>query len=85
MKKKVGRARSSMDRASDFGSEGWGFDSLRARQLQGELKGQRRSQWLACMGQRIIGSSIYLISSSCNSGKVVARSPQLFFRLWSEG
>lgn len=25
------RARSSMDRASDFGSDGWGFDSLRAR------------------------------------------------------
>ena len=24
------RARSSMDRASDFGSEGWGFKSLRA-------------------------------------------------------
>ena len=24
--------RSSMDRASDFGSEGWGFESLRARQ-----------------------------------------------------
>src|SRR5450631_4671899 len=24
-------ARSSMDRASDYGSEGWGFDSLRAR------------------------------------------------------
>jgi hypothetical protein len=23
--------RSSMDRASDFGSEGWGFESLRAR------------------------------------------------------
>ncbi len=26
------RARSSMDRALDFGSKGWGFDSLRARQ-----------------------------------------------------
>src|SRR5207245_11654104 len=25
------RARSSMDRASDYGSEGWGFKSLRAR------------------------------------------------------
>src|SRR3989442_5872541 len=25
------RARSSMDRASDYGSEGWGFNSLRAR------------------------------------------------------
>jgi hypothetical protein len=25
-------ARSSMDRASDYGSEGWGFKSLRARQ-----------------------------------------------------
>ena len=25
------RARSSMDRASDYGSEGWGFESLRAR------------------------------------------------------
>ena len=24
-------ARSSMDRASDYGSEGWGFESLRAR------------------------------------------------------
>ena len=27
----TGSARSSMDRASDYGSEGWGFDSLRAR------------------------------------------------------
>src|SRR5438094_2977142 len=27
------RARSSMDRASDYGSEGWGFNSLRARHL----------------------------------------------------
>ena len=27
------RARSSMDRASDYGSEGWEFESLRARQL----------------------------------------------------
>ena len=26
-------ARSSMDRASDYGSEGWGFESLRARHL----------------------------------------------------
>ena len=25
------RARSSTDRASDYGSEGWGFESLRAR------------------------------------------------------
>ena len=29
----AGSARSSMDRASDFGSEGWGFKSLRAHQL----------------------------------------------------
>ena len=28
----VGSAGSSMDRASDYGSEGWGFDSLPARQ-----------------------------------------------------
>ena len=27
-------ARSSMDRASDYGSEGWGFESLRARQSE---------------------------------------------------
>jgi hypothetical protein len=27
------RARSSMDRASVFGTEGWGFESLRARQI----------------------------------------------------
>ena len=35
------RARSSMDRASDFESAGWGFESLRARQrkrLQGYPK-----------------------------------------------
>src|SRR5262249_16255950 len=28
-------ARSSTDRASDYGSEGWGFESLRARQVRG--------------------------------------------------
>src|SRR2546427_3258868 len=28
---RTNRARSSMDRASDYGSEGWGFNSLRAR------------------------------------------------------
>src|ERR1700760_3501825 len=28
-------ARSSTDRASDYGSEGWGFESLRARPGQG--------------------------------------------------
>jgi hypothetical protein len=28
-------ARSSTDRASDYGSEGWGFESLRARQVKG--------------------------------------------------
>ena len=28
------RARSSTDRASDYGSEGWGFESLRARQYK---------------------------------------------------
>jgi hypothetical protein len=27
-------ARSSTDRASDYGSEGWGFESLRARQVR---------------------------------------------------
>jgi hypothetical protein len=32
-----GSARSSMDRASDYGSEGWGFDSLRARIPRGAL------------------------------------------------
>ncbi len=26
-------ARSSTDRASDYGSEGWGFESLRARKV----------------------------------------------------
>jgi hypothetical protein len=30
-------ARSSMDRASDFGSEGWGFKSLRAHQYINKL------------------------------------------------
>src|SRR5439155_3801516 len=30
-------ARSSMDRASDYGSEGWGFESLRARPGQRPL------------------------------------------------
>jgi hypothetical protein len=28
-------ARSSTDRASDYGSEGWGFESLRARRSEG--------------------------------------------------
>ena len=31
------RARSSMDRASDFESAGWGFESLRARQSEREF------------------------------------------------
>jgi hypothetical protein len=31
------RARSSTDRASDYGSEGWGFESLRARPAQRPL------------------------------------------------
>jgi len=31
------RARSSTDRASDYGSEGWGFESLRAHLLPGEI------------------------------------------------
>jgi hypothetical protein len=31
------RARSSTDRASDYGSEGWGFESLRARPGQRPL------------------------------------------------
>src|SRR3954462_1877839 len=30
-------ARSSTDRASDYGSEGWGFESLRARSVSLEL------------------------------------------------
>src|SRR5205085_5191292 len=30
-------ARSSMDRASDYGSEGWGFESLRARVAAAEF------------------------------------------------
>ncbi len=30
-------ARSSMDRASDFGSEGWGFKSLRAHHIINRL------------------------------------------------
>ena len=29
-------ARSSTDRASDYGSEGWGFDSLRARSVMSQ-------------------------------------------------
>ena len=36
-------ARSSTDRASDYGSEGWGFESLRARSLR-----QRRHQPSTC-------------------------------------
>jgi hypothetical protein len=36
-------ARSSTDRASDYGSEGWGFESLRARSLPAEI-----GQALAC-------------------------------------
>src|ERR1700712_2599138 len=32
------RARSSMDRASDYGSEGWGFESLRAHRTDRERR-----------------------------------------------
>jgi hypothetical protein len=33
-----GCARSSTDRASDYGSEGWGFESLRARRSEGDYR-----------------------------------------------
>src|SRR2546422_10705425 len=55
------RARSSMDRASDYGSEGWGFNSLRARhphmghsaviqELKARLAGARRLRVLPGAG-----------------------------------
>src|SRR6516165_5497405 len=34
-------ARSSTDRASDYGSEGWGFESLRARHLRARQRSHR--------------------------------------------
>src|SRR4051812_34603110 len=34
-------ARSSTDRASDYGSEGWGFESLRARNVMSRGRFQR--------------------------------------------
>ncbi len=52
-----GSARSSMDRASDYGSEGWGFDSLRARRSrhlpdQGLPCGHSLVTKLPAMGRR---------------------------------
>src|SRR3984957_18424202 len=47
-------ARSSTDRASDYGSEGWGFESLRARHVsagQGHLLECER--WPCCLWGRI--------------------------------
>ncbi len=40
----VPSARSLMDRASDYGSEGWGFESLRARSLRQRRKSPRRQR-----------------------------------------
>ena len=37
----ISSARSSTDRASDYGSEGWGFESLRARQGVTHVSGHR--------------------------------------------
>src|SRR2546427_13148736 len=58
---RTNRARSSMDRASDYGSEGWGFNSLRARhhhmghpvavqELKARLAGARAGARLAGAG-----------------------------------
>ena len=39
-------ARSSTDRASDYGSEGWGFESLRARSVLRQTTGPRPAETL---------------------------------------
>src|SRR3569833_128111 len=39
--RRAASSRSSTDRASDYGSEGWGFESLRLRQLRGPLRSRK--------------------------------------------
>ena len=41
-----------MDRASDFGSEGWGFESLRARQPSGGRGSKRRLRTVSLLRRR---------------------------------
>lgn len=67
-------ARSSMDRASDYGSEGWGFESLRAR--SGPLGAIHR--WGFCVyGQHPCGGAFPLPARrlpSCPACSVLPRS-----------
>jgi hypothetical protein len=37
-----------LDRVLDYGSRGWEFESLRARQSQSGQSGERRTVWLPC-------------------------------------
>jgi hypothetical protein len=63
-------ARSSTDRASDYGSEGWGFESLRARTLiRGLTSGDRRR---ASEAWRLGGLPPLTVSRSCSGDLLTA-------------
>ena len=63
------RVRSSTDRASDYGSEGWGFESLRTRQAFPQLIGDSVDRWPR-LGRR---SSQHSSQHRCRSARTLSR------------
>ena len=55
-----------MDRASDYGSEGWGFDSLRARRPSPHARG--RFPWRRSVGIRVLSLLLSLHFGRCVTG-----------------
>jgi hypothetical protein len=65
-------ARSSTDRASDYGSEGWGFESLRARRRsEAPSAGPKRGRPI-CLQQRLQQQSTRMPQSSPPGRLIVA-------------
>src|SRR5579872_7218759 len=61
-------ARSSTDRASDYGSEGWGFESLRARPGQSPFPSPEGALLLTqCSSKCSNGTHVCASSSHCPS------------------
>jgi hypothetical protein len=55
-----------MDRASDYGSEGWGFDSLPARKRTTFTPMHRRTAFLALIGSILVGTTTVSYGLSLN-------------------
>ena len=73
-------ARSSTDRASDYGSEGWGFESLRARQVRGPLPHPGRAflSLLGATGTHQRPNSVRLIDSAAARLSPSSRCPPVY-------